>query len=48
MRRVSLSDIESYLLRSLRETEGEDIVITRGGKPTGVLIGFASEDDWLD
>jgi PHD/YefM family antitoxin component YafN of YafNO toxin-antitoxin module len=32
----------------LREAEGEEIVITRSGKPAGVLIGFASEDDWLD
>jgi len=23
-------------------------VITRNGKPAGLLIGFASEDDWLD
>jgi len=22
-------------------------VITRNGKPAGLLIGFASEDDWL-
>ena len=24
------------------------MVITRHGKPAGVLIGFASEDDWFD
>lgn len=24
------------------------IVITRDGKPAGVLIGFASENDWFD
>ena len=23
-------------------------MITRDGKPAGVLMGFASEDDWLD
>ncbi len=23
-------------------------MITRHGKPAGVLIGFGSEDDWLD
>jgi PHD/YefM family antitoxin component YafN of YafNO toxin-antitoxin module len=32
----------------MREAEGEDIVITRNGKPAGLLIGFGSEDDWLD
>jgi PHD/YefM family antitoxin component YafN of YafNO toxin-antitoxin module len=25
-----------------------EILITRHGKPAGVLIGFESEDDWLD
>jgi PHD/YefM family antitoxin component YafN of YafNO toxin-antitoxin module len=24
------------------------IVITRHGKPAGVLVGFASDDDWFD
>jgi hypothetical protein len=28
--------------------ESEEILITRHGKPAGVLIGFESEDDWFD
>jgi prevent-host-death family protein len=48
MRRVPLSEVERDLPRLLREAETEEIVITRGGKPAGVLIGFASEDDWFD
>jgi hypothetical protein len=24
------------------------VVITRHGKPAGLLIGFASEDDWFE
>ena len=28
--------------------ETQDVVITRHGKPAGVLIGFKSEDDWFD
>ncbi len=48
VRRVPLSEIEDDLSRFLREGEDEEIVITRNGKPAGVLIGFASEDDWLD
>ena len=31
-----------------RVEQGEEIVITRHGKPAGVLIGFASEDDWFE
>ena len=48
MRRVAVSEIKNDLSRFLHEAEGEEIVITRNGKPAGVLIGFASEDDWLD
>jgi prevent-host-death family protein len=36
------------LSRFLRLAEYEEIVITRHGKPAGVLIGFESEEDWLD
>jgi prevent-host-death family protein len=48
VKRVPLSEIRSDLSRFLREAEGEEIVITRNGKPAGLLIGFASEDDWFD
>ena len=48
MRRVPLSEVKDDLSRFLREAEGEEIVITRNGKPAGVLIGFASDDDYLD
>lgn len=48
MKQVSLSEVKDDLSRFLREAETEEIVITRHGKPAGVLIGFASEDDWFD
>jgi PHD/YefM family antitoxin component YafN of YafNO toxin-antitoxin module len=28
--------------------EKQAVVITRHGKPAGVLIGFGSEEDWFD
>jgi PHD/YefM family antitoxin component YafN of YafNO toxin-antitoxin module len=31
-----------------RLAEKEEIVITRHGKPAGILVGFASEDDWFE
>ena len=37
-------DLSHYL----RLAETEEIVITRHGKPAGVLIGFESEDDWFE
>ncbi len=48
MRQVPLSEVKDDLSRFLHEAEKEEIVITRRGKPAGVLIGFASEDDWFD
>lgn len=48
MKQVALSEVKDDLSRFLRLATDEDIVITRHGKPAGVLIGFASEDDWID
>lgn len=48
MKKVPLSEVKDDLSRFLRLAESEEIVITRHGKPAGVLIGFESEDDWFD
>ena len=47
-RRVALAEVKNDLSRFLRLAESEDIIITRHGKPAGVLIGFEGEDDWFD
>ena len=36
------------LSRYLRLAASEEIVITRHGRPAGVLIGFESEEDWFE
>ena len=48
MKKVALSEVKDDLSRFLRLAEKEDVIITRHGKPAGVLIGFESEDDWFD
>ena len=48
VREVPLSEVKDDLSRFLREAETAEIVITRHGKPAGVLIGFESEDDWFE
>ena len=48
IKEVPLSEIKDDLSRFLHEAEKQEIVITRHGKPPGVLIGFESEDDWFD
>ena len=39
IKEVPLSEIKDDLSRFLREAEKQEIVITRHGKPAGVLIG---------
>ncbi len=48
MKEIPLSEVKDDLSRFLREAEKQEIVITRHGKPAGVLIGFETEDDWFD
>jgi prevent-host-death family protein len=48
VKEVPLSEVKDDLSRFLREAGEREIVITRHGKPAGVLIGFKTEDDWLD
>lgn len=48
MKEVPLSEVKDDLSRYLREAETQEIVITRHGKPAGVLVGFESEEDWFE
>lgn len=45
MKKVALADVQEDLPKYLRMAEEEDVLITEGGKPAGVLIGFKAEDD---
>ena len=48
MKQVALSEVKDDLSKYLRLAESEEIIITKHGKPAGILVGFASEDDWFD
>ena len=48
MKKAPLSEVKDDLSRFLRAAEKEEVVITRHGKPAGILIGFGSEEDWFD
>jgi prevent-host-death family protein len=45
---VALAKVKDDLSKYLRLAEEGEILITRHGKPAGVLIGFETEEDWLD
>jgi prevent-host-death family protein len=47
-REVALAKVKDDLSRYLKLAASGEIIITRHGRPAGVLIGFASEDDWFD
>lgn len=48
MKTAALNEVKDELSKFLRLAEKEEIIITRHGKPAGILIGFASEDEWLE
>lgn len=48
VKEVPLAEVKDDLSRYLKEAAKREIVITRHGKPAGVLIGFESEDEWLE
>ena len=47
-REVALAEVKDDFSRYLRLAAGAEIVITRHGKPAGVLIGFKDDDDWFE
>ena len=48
MKKVPLSEVKDDLSRYLRIAEKEQVIITRHGRPAGLLIGFESEEEWFD
>ncbi len=47
-RRVALAKVKDDFSRYLKLAADQEILITRHGRPAGVLIGFQSEDDWFE
>lgn len=48
MKKAALSEVKDDLSAFFRLAEKEEVIITKHGKPAGLLIGFRSEDDWFD
>jgi antitoxin (DNA-binding transcriptional repressor) of toxin-antitoxin stability system len=45
-REVALAEVKDDLSKYL--AVDEEIVITRHGRPAGILIGFGSDEDWFE
>jgi prevent-host-death family protein len=48
MKQIALNEVKNELSKYLHAAEKEDIIITKHGKPAGILVGFKGEDDWLE
>ena len=48
MKQVALSEVKDRFSRYLRIAETEEVVITRNGKPAGILVGFRDEEYWFE
>lgn len=45
---MALAKVKDDLSRYLRLAANHEILITRHGRPAGVLIGFETEEDWFE
>ncbi len=45
---MALAKLKDDLSRYLRLASKEEVVITRHGRPAGLLIGFEDEEAWID
>ena len=45
---MALAKVKDDFSRYLRLAADREILITRHGRPAGVLIGFQTEDDWFE
>jgi len=48
MKTHTMTEAKNDICRIIREAEGEEVLITRHGKPAAVVIGLRNEDDWFD
>jgi prevent-host-death family protein len=48
MKKVALAEVKDHFSEYLHEAAKEEVVITRHGRPAGVLIGFEGDDDWFE
>ena len=45
---MPLAKVKDDFSRYLRVAAEEEVIITRHGRPAGILIGFATEEDWVE
>lgn len=48
MKTLPLTKAKDDLSGVIRDAENEQVLITRHGMPAAIVIGFATEDDWLE
>jgi prevent-host-death family protein len=48
MKTHTMTEAKNDICSIVRESEKEEILITRHGRPAAVLIGFRDEEDWFD
>jgi len=44
----TMTEAKNDICAIIRESEKDEVIITRHGKPAAVIIGFADDDDWFD
>ena len=48
MKRHTTTEAKNDICTIIRESEKDEVLITRHGKPAAIIIGFEDEDGWFD
>ena len=48
MNTIPFNELEANPSECLARAADEEILVTRHGQPTAIIIGFKDEDDWFD
>ncbi len=48
MKTHTMTEAKNDICSIVRESEKEEVLITRHGRPAAVVIGFHDEEDWFD
>ncbi|NOY00487.1 MAG: type II toxin-antitoxin system Phd/YefM family antitoxin [Verrucomicrobia bacterium] len=48
MKTLPLTKAKDDLSQVIRDAGDEEVLITRHGRPAAIVIGFATDEDWLE
>ncbi|MEL6248589.1 MAG: prevent-host-death protein [Cyanobacteria bacterium J06648_16] len=48
MKQISIEEAATDLLGYFQQAKEDTVIVTKEGKPVGLIIGFGDDDDWWE